>query len=175
MMRGLRCKRLCFKDQLSGFWGRRVSHFFFQMRSVWKLLNHHQQEQNCVKLWLVWQPNTVFLAWLDQANFELFDHSSFFLSHAFPISLNTLTFEPSLFQRFADRVPESSSVSPRGRHPRVLVEGFWHGCSSWEFSRTTSVPGCHTSGAQRIIVTRRPRLGACWEGSQRKTVNVIVI
>lgn len=99
-----------------------------------------------------------------------------FFSHALPISLNTLTLELSLFQCVASWVPDSQAWDPEdaipgfGRFRRLLARGIY----------PENFPGPHQcqdairQGAQRSIVTRHPRLGACWEGPQRKTLNVIV-
>lgn len=117
--------------------------FLFQTTSVWKPLITISTHK-IVKAWLVWQPNTAFLAKLQQLS--TFQRCLFF-SHALPISLNTLTLELSLFQCVASWVPDSQAWDPEDAIPGFgRFEGFWHGYLSWKFPRATSVPGCHTSG-----------------------------
>lgn len=129
------------------------------------------------KAWLVWQPNGAFLAKLEQF-FTFQKGVSLFFSHALPISLNTLTLELSLFQRVASLSPRLSSVRPRGCHTviwKVRKAFLATGVHPENFPGPHQCQDAIRQGAQRSIVTQSPRLGACWEGAKRKTLNVIVI
>lgn len=173
LIRALWHERLSFIDWLSGFWGKWVS-CFFSKQELWGII--------ISTLKIVWKPECfgsqikyLFLSWRSQ--FFNYSKVSVFFSHALPISLNTLTLELSLFQCFVNCIPKQSSVRPWGRHTRV-----WKGSKAFGSAvHPENFPGPHQcqdairQGAQWSIVTRRLRLGACWEGPQRKTLNVIVI
>lgn len=120
--------------------------FLFQTKSVWKPLNHHRHTQNCenliglaAKYSISCRVGTGQFWSIQMCLFLFLTHSAYLTKHTHlrVVSLSV----------FCKLSPRPTSMSPRGRNPGFgMLKGFWHEFSSREFSRATSMPGCHTSG-----------------------------
>lgn len=133
--------------------------------SVWKLLNHDQGAQNCESLGgLAANDMEIGLVGMNQK--QRLKGTSLLYLHALPED-RTSTKDTHLWvASLSVYFPLNAEPWPWG--PEDPLEGsnaFWSSYSSWEFSRATSEPGCHTSGAQRSIVTQSPRFRGLLRGT----------
>lgn len=103
-----------------------------------------------VKAWVVWQQKTLRLAWFGMSQKQRFKGTSLLYLYTLPED-QTSTKDTHLWAA-ALSVCFLSKAEPWPWGPEDALEGsnaFWSSYSSWEFSRATSEPGCHTSGGHR--------------------------
>lgn len=121
-------------------------YFLSFCKSVWKPLNHDQRAQNCESLGgLAAKDGVPCLVGMCQK--QWFKGTSLLYLHALPRD-QTSTKDTHLWVASLS-VCFPPKAGPWSWGPEDALEGsnaFWSSYSSWEFSRATSEPGCHTSG-----------------------------
>lgn len=157
------------KDESSGL--RPGMHLRSFCKTVWKLLNHDQgAKKNKKKLWKpgwIWQQKTSSLIWFRMSQKQRFKGTSLFYLHTLPEdekpALKAGTFEPPLIQCVFLPKPSPGHEAQRTLWKVQMLFG--------AATHPEKFPGPHLSqdairqGAQRSIVTQRPRFRGLLRGT----------